>query len=172
MSYNLLLREEYGLKSLKYVKETFEDVTKYTYISAKDINGNLAGTFRIERNYNVLQFTNLTHKTVEYCNAGNEVVDVGVYINKPDGQKANIFNGLFIALIRYLVDIGVHGIYAQVPKEKVNIYKKLGFEIASQPFTVNGWNHVWYAIFMNIKEPPINICKNMSNEWYYLLDKL
>lgn len=152
LSYAELMTDAYGLDSLDVVRPRLDDVTRHDYLMARAHgSGELVGCYRIEPDHDVSVYDNLLPAFRESVAAGRRPADVGAYIARPPGRKFRIFEGLFSLLLRVMRARGLHVIYIQVQPPQRGAYEAMGFEVASNPFTVAGWRTAWIAMGLDVE---------------------
>ncbi len=115
LCFHLYREPSYGVEDPHHVARWLGPLHRFIYVGAwRRRSGCLAGTFRLQKDYNPLGFSNIHDELAEFCRNGHGLVDIGASTFPQGGQQASVFEGLFTLTLKYLLASEIYGVYIQV----------------------------------------------------------
>jgi hypothetical protein len=94
------------------------------------------------------------------------LADAGVYIDRPHGDRMHIFEGLFEISVSYLMSKKIKDLYVQILPHRVSSFKRFGFHVVGNLFSIRGWTTQWYPMLLRLDEVPrLFGKKDFQREW-------
>jgi len=144
-----LTNSHYGLSATRFLPTEYGRLVCHQYFRVFDGESPIA-VIRMIPNIDLRNYkSNLHPEFLTLVNQGMKFIDVGLYYSNTarSTQRNKITRESILFSAKYSQDLGMHGLYIQVPTEHRAYYERNGFLVAGGLFLPDGWNKQYVPMY-------------------------